>query len=50
MLTLNIFTSCSSVSIVNYEQVNAGWDTNYSIQTYLMDSEDVIIAKSCDFG
>ena len=25
LLTLNIFTPCSSVSIVNFEQVNAGW-------------------------
>ena len=27
MLSLNNFTPCSSVSIVNFEQVNAGWDT-----------------------
>ena len=26
LLTLNIFHTCSSVSIVNFEQVNAGWD------------------------
>ena len=26
LLTLNIFTPCTSVSIVNFEQVNAGWD------------------------
>ena len=26
LLTLNIFTPCSIVSIVNFEQVNAGWD------------------------
>ena len=26
LLTLNIFTPCSSVSIVKFEQVNAGWD------------------------
>ena len=25
LLTLNIFHTCSSVSIVNFEQVNAGW-------------------------
>ena len=25
LLTLNVFTPCSSVSIVNLEQVNAGW-------------------------
>ena len=27
LLTLNIFHTLSSVSIVNFEQVNAGWDT-----------------------
>ena len=26
LLTLNIFHTLSSVSIVNFEQVNAGWD------------------------
>ena len=26
LLTLNIFTPCSSVSIVNFEQVNTGWE------------------------
>ena len=25
LLTLNIFHTCSSVSIVNFEQVNTGW-------------------------
>ena len=25
LLTLNIFTPCSSVSIVNFKQVKAGW-------------------------
>ena len=25
LLTLNIFTPCSNVSIVNFEQVNADW-------------------------
>ena len=25
LLTLNIITPCSSVSIVNFEQVTAGW-------------------------
>ena len=25
LLTLNYFTSCSGVSIVDFEQVNAGW-------------------------
>ena len=25
LLTLNIFTPCSSVSIVNFEQVNTAW-------------------------
>ena len=25
LLKLNIFTACSSVSIVNFEQVNFGW-------------------------
>ena len=28
LLTLNKFTPCSSVSIVNLEQVNAHWDNN----------------------
>ena len=27
--TLTYFTSCSSVSFVNFEQVNAGWDYAY---------------------
>ena len=26
LLTLKYFTPCSSGSIVNFEQVNAGWD------------------------
>ena len=26
LLTLNIFQPCSSVSIVNFEQISAGWD------------------------
>ena len=26
LVNLNIFTPCSRVSIVNFEQVNAGWD------------------------
>ena len=26
LLTLNIFTPCSSVSIVNFGEVNGGWD------------------------
>ena len=25
LLTLNIFHTCSSVSVVNFEHVNAGW-------------------------
>ena len=28
LLTLNIFPPCSSVSIVNFEHVIAGWDIN----------------------
>ena len=27
LLTLNIFHTCSSISIVNFEQVNADWET-----------------------
>ena len=26
LLTLNIYTSCSSVSFVNFKQINADWD------------------------
>ena len=28
LLTLNNYTPCSSVSIVNFEQVNADWESN----------------------
>ena len=28
LLTLNIFTPCSSVPVVNFEHVIAGWDCN----------------------
>ena len=35
LLTLNIFTPCSSVSIVNFEQVNAGlqWAFSNTLKT-----------------
>ena len=33
-LTLDIFTPCSSVSIVNFEQKNAGWDNINNIRQY----------------
>ena len=28
------FTPCSSVSIVNFEQINAGWKNYYSLRTF----------------
>ena len=28
LLTLNIFSSLSRVSLVNFEQVNAGWEVH----------------------
>ena len=31
LLTLNIFTPCSTVSIINFEQVNAGWEISSRI-------------------
>ena len=48
------FTRCSSVSIVNFEQVNAGWargkDT-YPVQTNLKDYyNNIIISRPRDFG
>ena len=36
LLTLNIFHTFSSVSIVNFEQVNAGWDAFDSLQIALI--------------
>ena len=39
LLTLSLFTPCSNVSIVNFEQVNAGWVhrlwNTYSLEEYL---------------
>ena len=29
LLTLNYVAPCSSVSIANFEQVNAGWDNGF---------------------
>ena len=31
--TSSYFTPCSSVSIVNFEQVNAGWDVRFCMCT-----------------
>ena len=31
LLTLNYFTPCSIVCIVNFEQVNAGWEMNEKV-------------------
>ena len=37
------FTPCSSVSIVNFEQVNAGWVTNFTVDGMI---QNVIIGIS----
>ena len=36
LLTLEYFTPYSSVSIVNFEQINAGWEVNLGVKINLM--------------
>ena len=45
LLTLNIFTSFSSVSIGSFEQVNAGWKELLSVLSFLNVLSDFAAVK-----
>ena len=51
-LTLTYFTSCSSATVVNFEQVNTGWekDSETPTQTNLKHTNNTMIEVSYVFG